>query len=312
MPKLSKSLPKYQKHRASGQAVVKLYGRCHYLGPHGTAASKREYDRLVAEWLSSGRSTSYGANPERYAVVELVVDFLTHAKAYYGCGPRGTYATMVRACRPLKQLYSRLAVEEFGVQQFKAIRQQLVDANLSRSYINETMRRVVAVFRWGAGEGLIPASVVQTLDVIPGLRKGRSGVRETDPVKPVDAAIVEATLSQLPTIVADMVRFQQLTGARPGDVCGLRPCDVDRTTGGEVWLNSTVMGGGHAPIKRLFRTDSPVTHFFRPPKKSSPRHEREPQCFAGIPKARFRNDHLAVERFRELMVECEAIRRAKV
>ena len=36
-----------------------------------------------------------------------------------------------------------------------------------------------------------------------------------------------------PPVVADMVRFQRLTGCRPGEVCQIRPCDVDRS--GEVW-----------------------------------------------------------------------------
>ena len=31
-----------------------------------------------------------------------------------------------------------------------------------------------------------------------------------------------------------MVRFQRLTGARPAEVCLLRPCDVDRS--GDVWV----------------------------------------------------------------------------
>jgi len=34
-------------------------------------------------------------------------------------------------------------------------------------------------------------------------------------------------------VVADMVRFQRFTGARPGEVCQIRPIDVDRS--GEVW-----------------------------------------------------------------------------
>lgn len=46
MPKLSNSVPKYRKHRASGQAVVTLDGRDFYLGPHNTKSSKLEYDRL--------------------------------------------------------------------------------------------------------------------------------------------------------------------------------------------------------------------------------------------------------------------------
>jgi hypothetical protein len=55
MPRLSKSLPKYRKHRASGQAVVRLSGKDFYLGPIGSAASRLEYDRLISEWVANGR-----------------------------------------------------------------------------------------------------------------------------------------------------------------------------------------------------------------------------------------------------------------
>src|SRR6478609_8109142 len=55
MPRLVNSFPSYCKHRASGQAVVTLCGQDFYLGPHGTKASKLEYDRLIAEWLARGR-----------------------------------------------------------------------------------------------------------------------------------------------------------------------------------------------------------------------------------------------------------------
>ena len=47
MPRRSRSLPKYRKHKASGQAVVTLDGMDFYLGPYNSRASLREYDRLV-------------------------------------------------------------------------------------------------------------------------------------------------------------------------------------------------------------------------------------------------------------------------
>ena len=56
MPRLVHALPKYRKHRSSGQAVVTLNGCDFYLGPHGTKASKLEYDRLIGEWFQNGRS----------------------------------------------------------------------------------------------------------------------------------------------------------------------------------------------------------------------------------------------------------------
>ena len=57
MPTLVNEVPKYRKHRASGQAVVTLAGKTKYLGPHGTRASHLEYDRLIGEWLAAGRPT---------------------------------------------------------------------------------------------------------------------------------------------------------------------------------------------------------------------------------------------------------------
>jgi hypothetical protein len=82
--KLIQSLTTYRKHWASGQAAVAINGRDHYLGPHGTKASKLEYDRLIAEFLTSGRSASFGALPHDLTVVELLVDYVHYAKAYYG------------------------------------------------------------------------------------------------------------------------------------------------------------------------------------------------------------------------------------
>ncbi len=234
MPRLANTVPKYRKHKATGQAFVELNGHRHYLGLHGSKASRVEYDRLIAEWLSSGRANTFGTPTDAITVVELVVAYMAFSKRYHGGGKRGTHANMKRPVRTLRKLYGRTLAAEFGVQQFKAVRQTLLDENLSRTYINETMRRVVTVFRWAAAEGLIAATVPQNLSIIPGLRKGRSDARETAPIMPVDDATVEATLEHLPAIPADMVRLQRLTGMRPAEVCILRPCDLDRS--GDVWL----------------------------------------------------------------------------
>jgi hypothetical protein len=62
MPKLTvEKLPKYRHHKASGQALVELSGKPFYLGRYGTPASRREYDRLVTEWLANGRQLPMAA-----------------------------------------------------------------------------------------------------------------------------------------------------------------------------------------------------------------------------------------------------------
>ena len=55
----SKSLPKYRKHKRSGQAIVTLSGKDFYLGPHSTTASKLEYDRVIGEWVSQRSTTRH-------------------------------------------------------------------------------------------------------------------------------------------------------------------------------------------------------------------------------------------------------------
>jgi len=181
MPKLSNSVPKYRKHRGSGQAVVTLGGRDYYLGPHGTKVSKHQYDRLIAEWLASGRSPSFGATEAELSIAELLVAFLCHAKSYYGEGAKSEFFHYRRLARPLRDLYSETAVAEFGPLQFKAVRECLVADGCSRSFINACMSRIARIFRWGAGEGLIPASVPQALSTVDGLRRGKSEAPKQSP-----------------------------------------------------------------------------------------------------------------------------------
>ncbi len=89
-------------------------------------------------------------------------------------------------------------------------------------------------FKWASAEELVPVAVYQSLRTLAGLRRGRSEVRESEPVLPVDDATVDATLPHLNAHLRAMVELQRLTGMRPGEVCGLRVAEIDRA--GEVWV----------------------------------------------------------------------------
>ncbi|MCA9268173.1 MAG: hypothetical protein KDA41_06865 [Planctomycetales bacterium] len=79
----------------------------------------------------------------------------------------------------------------------------------------------------------MPVSVYQTLLTVEGLRAGIGIIRENQPVAPVTDDIINATLPNLPQVVADMVRLHRATGMRPGELVSIRPGDVDRTL--DVW-----------------------------------------------------------------------------
>lgn len=137
------------------------------------------------------------------------------------------------AIEPLNQLYGRTQVRDFGPLALKAIQQQMVTVGLSRGVINSRIAKLKRIFRWAVSEQLAPPSLVVGLGTVAGLQRGRTSARETDPVTPVADEVVEKTLPHLPDVVADMVRFQRLVGCRPGEVCILRPRDVDRSD--EIW-----------------------------------------------------------------------------
>lgn len=226
-------LPKYRKHR-SGQARVTLNGRDYYLGPHGSKASVREYDRIIAEYLASGRSPSFGIESGGYSVAMLLADYLRHCKAYYGTEKSSEFCRIKPAVKRLADLYSDQEAATFSPVGFKAVRQAMVSEGWSRPYVNSCAKKVLRAFKWAAAEGKIPASVFETLKLIPALKSGRTAAPDTEPVTPVDDSVVAMTIPHLPPIVADMVRLQRLVGCRPGEICNLTPASLNRDS--DVWV----------------------------------------------------------------------------
>ncbi len=233
MPKLTKSVPSYRKHLKGGSRVT-INGRDYLLGPWNSKTSIREYDRIIAEYLASGRSPSFGIEADAYTVAMLIRDYLRHCRTYYGTGKTSEYLRIKTAIKPLRDLYADHEAVAFGPVGYKAVRQVMIDAGWSRPYVNACMKKVKRAFKWAASEAKIPAGVFQTLDLIPSLKSGRTEAPDTEPVKPIDDVVVDATLPFLPPIVADMVRLQRLIGCRPGEVCNLTPASLDRS--GDVWV----------------------------------------------------------------------------
>lgn len=247
-----RSVPRYRKHKQSGQAVVTLADtlggrRDVLLGRHGTAASRTEYARVIAEWEASGRRLPQKAARQDATVNELAAAFWRHAEQHYR-RPDGTQTNEVDeyrlALRPLRHLYGNCLVGDFGPLALKALRQLLIDGYthpkygpqraLARGVINQRIGRVVRAVKWGVAEEMVPETVYRALTTIPGLRRGRTGARETEPVRPVAEGVVNATLPHMLPEVADLARLQLLTGMRPGEAVVIRGIDIDRTR--TVWL----------------------------------------------------------------------------
>lgn len=234
MPRLKNAVPKYRHQKRSGQAIVTLNGRDFLLGPYGTDASRRQYDQLIAEWLDRGRQPVV-TEVASLTIAELAARYLTFAEGYYvRDGKQSTEVTKLRsALKPLLSFYLDLDAKEFAPAQLKVVRAEMVKGGWSRNYTNSQVGVLVRMFKWAAVEGLLPPDVHAALSLLDGLRRGRTEARETKKVRPVEDAVVEATLPHLSPVVRAMIGLQQATAMRPGELVILRPCDIDRSS--DIW-----------------------------------------------------------------------------
>jgi len=244
------AVPSYRLHKATGQAVVTLSDGCGnrkdvYLGRFGTPESRAEYARVLAEWEANSRRVVPGTS---LTINELVAAYWKHATVYYrhvaDGKPTKELADFRLSLRPLAYLFGTLPAAEFSPLKLKAVRGLMIDGYyhpeygkqkaLARGVVNQRIGRVKRVLKWAVENELLSGEVFHAVNAVRGLTRGRSEARETEPVKPVAEGVVDATLPHLPPVVQAMVRVQQLTGMRPGEVVQMRACDIDMA--GAVWL----------------------------------------------------------------------------
>lgn len=237
MPASHKRIPSYRLHKASGQAVVTLQGTDIYLGKFDSKVSRIEYTRVISEWEANNRIIP-PVKPDDDPTVNMILDaFWKHAVVYY----RNQDGTPSRGCinfkPPLKyvtELYGNTLARNFGPLALKAVREAMLDYKWSRLTINKQINRVRHVFKWAVSMELIPPSVFESLRSVDGLKRGRTIARESEGVKPVPQAYVDAIKDYVSRQVWAMIQIQLLTGARPGEIVKMRAIDIDTT--GKIWL----------------------------------------------------------------------------
>jgi integrase len=167
---------------------------------------------------------------------QLVLAYLKYAEGYYRKNGKPTreYGILKEAASVLVEGFGDTPVLEFGPLRLKCVRDQMIERGWSRRYINKQVGRIVRGFRWGVENELVPETVYRALRAVSGLKKGRSQAPDYEPVGPAEPSIVESTLTKLSGVIADMVRFQQLTGCRPEEVCALNRDEID--TSADVWI----------------------------------------------------------------------------
>lgn len=184
--------------------------------------------------------------PKRPTVAQVIAAHRDYARAYYRKHgePTGEAENIDAGAALVEWLFGAEPAEDFGPLKLKAVQSIMATGyegrdgravkGLCLNVVNARVSRIRRVFRWAESEQLVPASLSHALATVPPLMSGRGAARETPEVEPVSDEIVAATLPWLPRVVADMVQLERRSGARPTEVCILRPCDVEQL--GDVWV----------------------------------------------------------------------------
>jgi integrase len=270
MPRQFPSYPR--KPHKSGQARIKIAGRQIYLGVHGSPASWAEYNRLLGEWRAGRLPAPSPARGRVRTVKELTDAWETWAERTQLDG-QGRVKGSVRNCQfayePLLRIYGATGVADFGTAELLHLQEAMasgawlgpaeralrarrgVPLGWARSHLNRATARVKALFSWGELRRLVPAGKAAELFPVRGIARGEHGARETAEVPPVAEGVLRATLPHLRPVVRAAVEVLSLTGARPSEVLGLRPCDLHK--------------GGRVELARGYSVELPAGVWFAQP-----------------------------------------------
>lgn len=75
---ITKKVPAYLHHKASGQAKVRIDGRDKYLGRYGSPESRAAYEQVCRDWVLKNDRSNAGLK-----IGELCLRYLTFAQSYY-------------------------------------------------------------------------------------------------------------------------------------------------------------------------------------------------------------------------------------
>ena len=151
MPAKRPRPPKYRHYKPKNLGVVRIDGKDHYLGKYDSPESYELYERVVAEWLLTRQrpagSDAPAANPGAAAPItvnELLAAFWKDAEQRYvkNGEPTSEVRSYRVALRPVRQLYGRALVTDFGPLALVACRQKLIDAGICRKRINQHLTRI--------------------------------------------------------------------------------------------------------------------------------------------------------------------------
>ncbi len=237
--------------RCVARAFVHVAKKRYYLGAYNDPAVRELYARLTRVWDRTGHidlslihEARHTATDHRTTIAELGLKFRRYAEQRY-VNPDGTLSTELHnfrtAWRIVREMFGSTPAADFGPRKLREVQSAMAQKRKpngdcwSRSNVNKQISRVRLIFSWAVGEELVPVQVADALKHVRGLLWGVQVVRERDVVTPVPQLAIDAVRPLVSRQVRALIQLQLLTGARSGELLGLRHTDFKHTSS-PVWI----------------------------------------------------------------------------
>jgi integrase len=220
-----------KRHTKGGRERVFWNGTWHYLGPAGSAEAKAKYGSLILLWAEDPNALAM--SEDDLLVPTLCADFLESTTAPTDHRQRDQ---VKRAISLLLEHHLNTAVNDFGPialatwqawlcrQEHLPPLQNAFQRKWNRTTIRHFVRWIKAVWKWGVATERVTEDRYRALLTVPGPKFEEC--REPEEVFGAIAEHVAAIVPFLREPVRTMLLLQRATGARPGEIFVMRPCDV--------------------------------------------------------------------------------------
>lgn len=200
----------------TGQGYIRHNGKTIYFGKFGTPEANRKYQA----WLTGKAKPSC-------TLAELFTAYAAH-------NPSKNHKDKVAAVSVLGSL-SHHRCDEYTPLVSRRHRKQLDNGKRCARHINALMQLIQRIFRWGVSVEMVPLEVWQKLKTVEPL-KPHEVAHQSKRRQLVKREIVMKTLEELQELPADIIRLLLFTGARPGEICGLRASEINKNGPHGTWV----------------------------------------------------------------------------
>jgi integrase len=221
-----------------GKMHTKRFGK---QGDLSAQQARRSYQFWMdTQWNAKDHVRNPRGSAATYTASKLAAEYLWYAhKVFRKGGKQTSHMWQVKyAMRALRDFLGTTPAEAIESPAIASIRDAMIkggERTRSLKTVNGRLLIIKQAFAWAREKGRVTRAVALDVASVKPLTRGRSDATDPKRIAPIALDVVWATCDHASPTVKAMVEVCYYTGARPGEVCQMRGCDLE-TVSDDCWV----------------------------------------------------------------------------